>query len=92
MEETGTLGVRYQFSSRFKLERAMKTIQVKVAGRTFDVRVKFAKDKSGKIVRLKPEFDDIRSVAQAVSLPARAVSDIVLREAERIMENWNGET
>jgi uncharacterized protein (DUF111 family) len=90
MQETGTLGVRYQVWDRFTLQRDVKTIKVEIATRTFDVKVKFARDMAGKIVRVKPEFDDIHAIAQALSMPAREVSGIVLREALRVAERKIG--
>ncbi len=89
IEETGTLGVRYQQWNRFTLEREVTPIKVTIAARTFDVRVKVARDSSGRILRVKPEFEDVRAIAQSLSLPAREVSDIVLREAQRKMEVKN---
>jgi uncharacterized protein (TIGR00299 family) protein len=81
VSETGTLGVRFQEWNRFTLQRDIQTIQLKIAGQNFDVRVKFARDRSGKIVRVKTEFEDIRTIAAALSMPVREVSEIVSREA-----------
>lgn len=92
MEETGTLGVRFQQSNRLTLRRDIKTIEVKIGNRKFEVRVKFAKDESRRIVRMKPEFDDVHAIAEALSLPAREVSDIVMREVQRFSEKKNRET
>lgn len=82
--ETGTLGVRFQNWSRFILQREVKSINVEIAGRKFNVRVKFAKDRSGKKLIAKPEFEDLRSIAETLSMPAREVSAIVMREAIRV--------
>ena len=86
MEETGTLGVRYQQWNRFTLQREIRTIKVDIKGKKFDVRVKFAKQRSGKIVNVKPEFDDIHTIAKELSMPARRVSEIVVREAQGALE------
>jgi uncharacterized protein (TIGR00299 family) protein len=83
IQETGTLGVRFQQWNRFTLQRDIEKLKLDVAGRVFDVRIKVARDGSGKIVRTKPEFDDIRAIAEALSIPAREVSDLVLRETIR---------
>jgi uncharacterized protein (TIGR00299 family) protein len=83
MEETGTLGVRYQQWNRFKLQREIRTLKVEIGGRNFDVRVKFARQPSGRVVNVKPEFDDIRAIAKQLSIPARKVSEVVLREAQK---------
>jgi len=56
------------------------------------VRVKIAKDRSGNIVRVKPEFEDIRSIAETLSIPAREVSDIAMREAIQSQAGRKGDT
>jgi uncharacterized protein (TIGR00299 family) protein len=83
MEETGTLGVRYQLWNRFILQREVQTLRVKVEGREYNVRVKFARNKSGRIVNVKPEYDDVNAIAKDLSMPIRKVSDVVLREAQK---------
>ena len=87
MEETGTLGVRYQLWNRLTLEREVQSVRVKIRSREFNVNVKSATDSSGRIVRLKPEFDDIRTIAKELSMPAREVADIVQREIRRREES-----
>ena len=86
MKETGSLGVRYQQWNRFKLEREIRKLAVEIEGAKFDVRVKFAKDSSGRIINIKPEFDDIQAIAKEVSMPARTIAEIVLREAHKTAE------
>jgi uncharacterized protein (TIGR00299 family) protein len=80
MEETGTLGVRYQLWNRITLEREVKSVRVKIGSRMWDVKVKYAMDRTGRTLGLKPEFDDIRAIAKELSMPARRVTDIILRE------------
>jgi len=81
IEETGTLGVRYKQWHRFVLERDIETLDVEIEGKRFQVRVKIARD-GPRVVRLKPEFEDIRQIAKETGLPARRVEDIVLGKAE----------
>jgi len=83
MEETGTLGVRYQHWNRFILTRELKTIQVEIAGRKFDVRVKFARQRSGKFMNIKPEFEDVQKLANELSMPARKVAELALDQAKK---------
>lgn len=80
IRETGTFGVRFHQWNRFILQREVGTVKLQIAGKTFEVRVKLAKDGSGRIVRVKPEFDDVRAIAEAVDKPAREISDLVMRE------------
>ncbi|HKM50905.1 MAG TPA: nickel pincer cofactor biosynthesis protein LarC [Candidatus Bathyarchaeia archaeon] len=85
MEETGTLGIRHQRWDRFILDRGFKTLNIEIAGRRFEVRVKLARDTAGNLIRAKPEFDDIGSISKAVSMPARYIEQIVSREIERLV-------
>ena len=86
MKETGTLGVRCQQLSRFILRRETRTVRIEIAGKMFEIRVKFARDGSGRIMRAKPEFEDVQLVAGILSVPAREVSGTVLREVMRVEE------
>jgi uncharacterized protein (DUF111 family) len=48
-----------------------------------------AHDAAGNIVRVKPEFEDIRMIAKDVGLPARRVEEIISAQASekyRIVE------
>jgi len=83
MAETGTLGVRHQQWNRLILEREIVTIKVPFADKTFSVRIKIARDKSGELLGMKPEFEDLDSIARSLSLPVREVSVRVLQEARR---------
>ncbi len=82
IRETGTFGVRFQQWNRMTLQREVSTIKFEVAGRVFDVRIKFARDSLGKIVRAKPEFEDVRAIAEAVGMSAREVSNLVMRDVQ----------
>jgi len=86
IKETGTLGVRYQQWGRYVLQRDIVIIKVAFGERKFDVRVKVARDRSGKLLGIKPEFDDVESIARSLSRPAREVSALVLQEARKILE------
>jgi uncharacterized protein (TIGR00299 family) protein len=83
MRETGTLGVRYHQWNRFTLQREIRKLAVEIEGRKLDVHVKYAKDNSGRIINIKPEFDDIQFIAKELSMPARKIAEIVLREAQK---------
>lgn len=83
IKETGTFGVRFQQWNRFILQREVRTIKLQIAGKSFDVRIKLAKDGSGRIIRMKPEFEDVRAIAEAVSIPAHEISNLVMHEARQ---------
>lgn len=77
MEETGTLGVRYHACDRMILYRELRSINVQLNERSFEVRVKIARDQTGKTVRIKPEADDVQEIARTLHLPAREVARMI---------------
>jgi uncharacterized protein (TIGR00299 family) protein len=83
MQETGTLGVRYHECSRFILPRDVRNMSMRIGEQDFDVRVKIVRDPSGRILRVKPEFDDIVAIAKILSKPVREISNIVTLETRK---------
>jgi uncharacterized protein (TIGR00299 family) protein len=92
MEETGTLGVRYQEYTRFTLNREIRTIKVRIQEKTFAVRIKTATTASGRVIKTKPEFDDIHTIAETLAIPARTVAELITQEAQKQIERKTGET
>ena len=86
IEETGTLGVRQQSWQRLTLSREVQSVKVEISSRTFEIRIKLARDENGNIVRVKPEFDDIRMIAKETGLPARKVEREVSIQISRKYE------
>ena len=79
MEEAGTLGVRVQAVERLVLER--EQVELQAFGRT--VRLKVARDADGRVVRVKPEYEDLKALARELGKPLREVADMVLELARR---------
>jgi len=73
MAETGTLGVRYYPCGRFVLARETVSRVTSVGGGDAEVRVKIARDEDGRVVQLKPEYEDARRLAESSGLPLREV-------------------
>jgi hypothetical protein len=90
MRETGTLGVRYLPWSRFVQQREIVEIKLELEMKTFDLRVKVARDRFGEIIQIKPEFEDVDSISRATSLPAREVSALALGQARKKLLRTSG--
>jgi uncharacterized protein (TIGR00299 family) protein len=76
--ESGTLGARVQEVERYILPRAMLTVPVKIDGNTFHVHVKVAKNPAtGRIINVKPEFEDIRIIASRSQMAVKKVQELV---------------
>ena len=90
MRETGTLGVRYRQWDRFILQRETVVIKLEVGNAIFDVRIKVARDRFGKVARIKPEFEDVDSISRATSLPVSEISALALEQARRELGKRTG--
>ncbi|MGB9724792.1 MAG: nickel pincer cofactor biosynthesis protein LarC [Nitrososphaeria archaeon] len=77
VKETGSLGVRIEKSHRYVLDR--ENVEVKLSSELGQeiVRVKVAKDGEGKIINFKPEYEDVKRVAEKTGKPLKDVFEIV---------------
>ncbi len=82
MKELGTLGVRVHRVERFVAERQIVPIEVEIFGIKKVVRVKIARV-DGDIVRVKPEYEDVKAIARELGKPIR---DIYREIMKRITE------
>jgi pyridinium-3,5-bisthiocarboxylic acid mononucleotide nickel chelatase len=72
MDETGTLGVRILDQPRLVALRENETRRMPVGGKSFDVRVKTS-TVDGRIISVKPEYEDLRKIARDLGRPLRDV-------------------
>ncbi|MBS7649662.1 nickel pincer cofactor biosynthesis protein LarC [Candidatus Bathyarchaeota archaeon] len=77
IEETGTLGVRLYPCERRILAREIIPVQVSINGLETTVNVKVAKDNNGRIIRIKPEYEEIKALAEKTFMPLREIVRIV---------------
>jgi len=82
-EETGTLGVRAHPCHRKILLRESRRVEIEIADAKFEVNVKMARYRSGKIVNLKPEYDDIRDLALKLGRPFREIHEEATKQAKK---------
>ncbi|HID90522.1 TPA: nickel pincer cofactor biosynthesis protein LarC, partial [Candidatus Bathyarchaeota archaeon] len=85
MRETGSIGVRAYVCQRFVLRREVIPIDVELRGVRGRIGVKVVRNSDGRIVRLKPEFDDVRALAKRVGRPVREVMEYAHRRAREIL-------
>lgn len=84
--ETGTLGVRVHPCHRRVLQRENKKVELDLKGTKAEISIKIARDRSGRIMNLKPEYDDIRDLALKLGLPFRMVNEEATRQAKKRLE------
>jgi pyridinium-3,5-bisthiocarboxylic acid mononucleotide nickel chelatase len=79
MDETSTLGVRILDIPRLVAHRSRQVIQVTVRGEVFDVNVKTS-TVNGNVLAKKPEYDDLKKIAQHLNIPLNKVREEVLSQ------------
>ncbi|TAJ45492.1 nickel pincer cofactor biosynthesis protein LarC [Methanofollis fontis] len=73
MEETGTLGVRVREEPRLVADRRREALEIPIGGRTFLVRVKTSRA-CGRVIAVKPEYEDMRQIARELGISLREVA------------------
>jgi len=85
MEETGTLGVRVKEEPRIVAERFRRSFPFTISGEEFSVRVKVSKH-CGRVISVKPEFEDMKKAAQKLNIPLKDVAAEVQRQIPEFVE------
>jgi len=83
MEETGTIGVRLYPCERKILARERVPVEIEVNGVTETVNVKVSTDRFGRVIQVKPEYDDVSRLAQKTRRPLRSLIDQALAVARQ---------
>jgi len=81
--ETGTLGVRVYPCERHVMAREMRPLRVKLGGVEAVVNMKVSSDPEGQTILLKPEYEDLRALAERTGMPLRAVAEEVMAKAKQ---------
>jgi uncharacterized protein (DUF111 family) len=76
-EETGTLGIRKSITESYILDRVNLIIPIKIQEQEFIVNIKISKDINGKIINIKPEFEDIKKIAEKLDYPFKRTKEII---------------
>jgi len=82
MEETGTLGVRIIPCNRYILLRKTVSIKINTELGKETVRLKIAKDSKGKILQIKPEYNDVKKLAEKLNKPLKEVVKLVMKNVK----------
>jgi uncharacterized protein (TIGR00299 family) protein len=85
IDETGTLGVRVCLCERHLINREIVQLELKLDEVKEKVTVKVAKDKNGKIVRIKPEFEDVKRLAKKTKKTVRELMDLIMAKAQKVL-------
>ncbi len=81
IEETGTLGVRFFPCQRYILARESHSVDMAIGRTKKRVSVKVATDKRGQVLQIKPEYEEMKMLAEESNRPLREISRLIQREA-----------
>ena len=87
IDETGTLGVRVYYCERHIINREIYTVDLQVMGNKETVRLKVAKDAKGEIIRIKPEYEDLKRLAEKTKKPLRELSELAVAKMQEKFGN-----
>lgn len=79
--ETGTLGVRIRSSARYIVPRTMITVPITIHGKNFSIKCKLI-NKDGTTRHFKVEADDVKMIADSVSLSFKDANDIIREQVK----------
>lgn len=82
IDETGTLGVRVYYCQRHIVTREVCSVDLQIGDVKEPVRIKISKNSEGKIVRIKPEFEDLKRIAEKTNKPLRELLDLAVSRAK----------
>jgi uncharacterized protein (TIGR00299 family) protein len=82
--ETGTLGVRVYYCERHIISRELLMVDLQVLGSKETVRVKVSKNSAGEIIRIKPEFEDLKRLAEKTKRPLRELMDLAVSRTQEV--------
>jgi uncharacterized protein (TIGR00299 family) protein len=91
MSETGSLGIRVLACDRHVLAREVVPVEVTLDKQKYDIRVKLATDRTGTLLSVKPEHEDVRKVAVSTGRPLAAISRLAETAARDTLAKKGGE-
>ena len=75
LQETTTFGIRSYSAERTVLNREFKKIFLENLG---EINLKIAKDLSGKILSIKPEYEDCAKIAKEKNIPLKEIYNLLV--------------
>lgn len=85
MEETGTLGVRVYPCMRHILVRKTVPVEVEIEGVKEHVNVKVSMNSAGRVIQVKPEYEDVKRLADKTGESLRGIMDRVTEKARQTL-------
>ena len=83
MSETGTLGVRIMPTTRHTAKREIIQQQVRFGESVETISLKVSRGSSGEIIRIKPEYDEVKELTRKYKRPIRILMEEIIEQAKR---------
>ncbi|MDR0373717.1 MAG: nickel pincer cofactor biosynthesis protein LarC [Nitrososphaerota archaeon] len=80
--ETGTLGVRVYYCERHIISREVLRMDLTILGDKQTIQVKISKNAAGEVIRIKPEYEDLKQLAEKTKQPLRKLLDLAVYQAQ----------
>ncbi|MEM1645514.1 MAG: nickel pincer cofactor biosynthesis protein LarC [Ignisphaera sp.] len=81
VRETGTLGIRVFNVTRYIVPyRDYIVIPVEIYGKKYSIKVKVSKTSSGRVVAIKPEYEDLKKISIELEIPLKKLLDEVIKK------------
>ena len=80
LNQTSTIGVRITKSTKIMLKRDFKDFAIKLNGKDWKFKGKIAYGTDGQIVHFKPEFEDMKDIAEENNMPVIEVITLARKE------------
>jgi uncharacterized protein (TIGR00299 family) protein len=91
IKELGTLGVRFTTINRVCVERTIETLQLSIKGEKVTVHYKISyiqEDEGKKIINIKPEYDDLKTISKKLNLPLNEVQMYAQSEIKHLYNKY----
>jgi pyridinium-3,5-bisthiocarboxylic acid mononucleotide nickel chelatase len=69
------------FCERHIVTREARSVDVLIDGNREPIKVKVSRSSQGEIIRIKPEFDDLKRLAEKTGKPLRVLSELAMSRA-----------
>jgi pyridinium-3,5-bisthiocarboxylic acid mononucleotide nickel chelatase len=85
IDETGTLGVRVYYCQRHVVTREVYSIDLLIGSIKEPVKLKVSKNSNGEIIRIKPEYDDLKRIEEKTGVGLRELSELAVMRAREVL-------
>jgi len=91
INELGTLGVRFHTINRVCIERMIEKQTIEIYNQRFEVSYKVSyidSEKGKQFVNIKPEYEDLNRISEALGIPLRKIQFIVQTHLKQFLNNF----